>query len=804
MASRHDERVANIRRARALPWFRYGYIPPEKDLDVKDDSSGFRDVLRLFLRSWPYIRPQLLGNWFRPKLGTENRVADTIASEGFHFYYAPFLLLLLAIAGPFLGIVEASYKWPYALLYVPAGTLCAGMFGMAFGKKDIQFWATILTVLSGVAINLVATYVIDGIADGVYAVVLTVAAIFGWIVQFRMVDFQFEYRIRVSTHLVYFYAIQFTQRFIGLGLGLITADLLNQNLLQGEPIAPGLAEFLGVPEWAQGTIEEMTKEQRIELLWLYLKIIITFYLVQFPINIFNGYYNIWIMQRINQDLRVALVERWHQLSMNYHSDHRTGDSIFRIYQDSSQVTVVIGHLINLTISVFSYFSCVGLVMLLDIWIGLMAGLILIPGFMWAAYAMPRVRVRSLVYRAASSDVTSTVQEAFSAIRLIKSFNNTAKAQERLERDSIISFNAAYRIRSLIAVVTIFMFTITATFMITGEFLMAWWAYQEEPTFATDLIALVGVSFVVWNLASFEWTKGEFRGAANNTRGILRNWMTAQDMAMGLRRVFNILDIEPDVLDEPDAVPFEEFKQEIEFKDINFHYQPDRPVLSDVNLTAKPGTITAVIGPTGSGKSSLMALLLRLFDPQGGQISIDGKDLREYQVATLRRNISIALQENVLFAMSVRNNITYVSPNATAKQIDDAVRVSGMADYVAGLPNGLDTILSDRGGKLSSGQRQRLSIARAVVKDTPILVLDEPTAALDAATEHLVMDNLAEWGVGRAIFVITHRISTIRRADNIVYLDGGRILESGTHEELMQVPDGHYRGFVETELNLTNG
>ena len=423
MASRQDERVANTRRARALPWFRYGHIPPEIDLDVKDDSSGFHDVIRLFLRSWPYIRPQLLGNWFRPGSGTENRVADTIASEGFHFYYAPILLFVLAIAGPLSGVVERSIMFPHILLYVPAATLCIGMCGMAFGVKETQFLATIVTVISGVAVNLVATYIIDGIPDGIYAGVLTVAAIFGWIVQFRMRDSRIEWRVRVRTHLVYFYAIQFTQRFIGLGLGLITADLLNQNLLQGNPIAPGLAEFLGVPEWAQGTIESMTKEQRIELLWLYLTIIISFYLVQFPINIFNSYYNIWIMQRINQDLRVALVERWHQLSMNYHSDHRTGDSIFRIYQDSSQVTVVIGHLINLTIQVLSYFSCVGLVMLLDIWIGLMAGLILVPGFLWAAYAMPRVRVRSLVYRAASSDVTSTVQESFTAIRLIKSFNN---------------------------------------------------------------------------------------------------------------------------------------------------------------------------------------------------------------------------------------------------------------------------------------------------------------------------------------------------------------------------------------------
>ena len=564
-------------------------------------------------------------------------------------------------------------------------------------------------------------------------------------------------RIRTNTHLVYFYAINFTQRFIGLGLGLITADLFNQSLLQGEPIAPGFAEFLGVSAWAQGSITEMTQEQRVELLWIYLTIIISFYFVMFPLNIINPYYNMWIMQRINQDLRLALVERWHQLSMNYHSEHRTGDSIFRIYQDSAQVTVVIGHLINLTIQVFSYFTCVGLVMLLNPWIDLMAGVIVIPALMWSAYAMPRVRTRSLVYREASSAVTSTVQESFTAIRLIKSFNNTDKAQQRLESDSIVSFNAAYRIRVLIALVTIFMFTSAAVFMITGEFMMAWWAYHKEPTFATDLIKLAGVSFVVWNLASFEWSKGEFRGAANNIRGLLRNWMTAQDMAMGLRRVFDILDTQPDVIDSPNAVPFTEFKESIEFEHVHFHYKSDRPVLDDVNLIAKPSTITAIIGPTGSGKSSLVSLLLRLFDPQSGSIKIDGKDLRDYQVATLRENISIALQENVLFAMSVRDNITYVAPDATSEQIADAVKVSGMDEYVAGMPQGLDTVLSDRGGKISSGQRKRLSIARAVVRDTAILVLDEPMAALDAATEHTVMDNLSEWGRERAIFLITHRI-----------------------------------------------
>jgi ABC-type multidrug transport system fused ATPase/permease subunit len=370
---------------------------------------------------------------------------------------------------------------------------------------------------------------------------------------------------------------------------------------------------------------------------------------------------------------------------------------------------------------------------------------------------------------------------------------------------VIAFNAAYRVRKLIAFVTIVMFTIAASFMISGEFLMAWWASQSESTYATDLIAVVGLSWLVWNLASFTWTRNNFRESANDLRSLLRNWMTAQDMAMGLRRVFDILDIDPEITNRDDAIPMTGFRREIRFENVSFSYEAKRPVLEDVTFSATPGSISALIGPTGSGKSTLMALLLRLFDPAAGSISIDGIDLRNYQIESLRRHIAIALQENVLFGMSVRENIRYVAPEASDAEVSEAVRIADMSDYVSGLPHGLDTVLSDRGGKLSTGQRQRLSIARAVVRDTPILVLDEPTAALDAATEHRVMENLSEWGSsqGRAIFVITHRISTIRRAENILYLDSGRILESGSHEALMQIENGRYRGFVETESSLRN-
>ena len=310
------------------------------------------------------------------------------------------------------------------------------------------------------------------------------------------------------------------------------------------------------------------------------------------------------------------------------------------------------------------------------------------------------------------------------------------------------------------------------------------------------------SFTGWNLTAFNFARGKFFETVGNVRAFMRNWLSAQDMAMGLSRVFDILDIEPDIKDDPDAVAFTSITNEIRFQDVSFRYEEDRPVLEDVSFVAKPGSVTAIIGPTGSGKSTVMSLLLRLYDPSSGTISIDDRSLNRYQIASLRANVAIALQENVLFAMSVRDNIRYVAPQADDARINQAVQIACMDDYVNGLPNGLDTVLGDRGGKLSTGQRQRLSIARAVVRDTPILILDEPTASLDAATEQRVMANLSEWGQDRAIFLITHRISTIRRADNILYLDDGRIIESGNHQELMQREGGRYRAFVDAETNLS--
>ena len=286
------------------------------------------------------------------------------------------------------------------------------------------------------------------------------------------------------------------------------------------------------------------------------------------------------------------------------------------------------------------------------------------------------------------------------------------------------------------------------------------------------------------------------------RELVDRWTRAQDIAMGLNRVFDILDIEPNVTSKPDAPALGELRREIRFDSVSFAYEPTRPVLQDVSFSVAPGTVTAIVGPTGSGKTSLMSLISRLFDPDSGSVSIDGVDLKDIDLDSLRAGVSVALQENVLFGLSLRDNIRYAVPDAPDEQLMEAVRVACVEDYIAGLPDGLDTVLSDRGGKLSTGQRQRLSIARALVKGAPILILDEPTAALDAATEHRVLQRLTEWAEQRAVFLITHRISTIQQADTILYIDQGKLIEQGSHEALMSLEGGAYRAFVETEARLS--
>ena len=812
-----DDHRRNAALAKALPYFGEGDpIPPGRDLRLADDRGSIRAVLYLLLRAWPHIRPQIYGRWWVPGRGIEDRTAEAVAGRGFGFGYMPPLVALVAAGGPYLGYVPATLAYPFNLLYAPIAAMALCAWPVAFSEGRVQSAFAIALFVFGVAANVVANTYVEGAADGWYAGAVAGACMLGWMLQFGIgrgaEGARIRCRIRVASHLAYWYGLTGVQGALLLVMGLVMADLVNQSILQTDPLNPDRAELFGEPGMSRDLTEELTQGQRMTLMW---KVVLIELAVYLPVLWLMGpvlaYYRTWIMQNIEQDLRLALADRWQRLSLTYHGGHRTGDSIFRIQVDASEVTGVLYVLIAISTGIIQSAFVLALVALLSPWLGLIAFGGILPTLVLANWAMRRIRTRNLVMRMAHADLMSRIQEAFRAVRLNKAYGVEKRSQDRFESDSLVAFNTDYRQTRVFAVVFAAQGLIIGLLVLCGTLLMAAWANQDRPTFANELIALAGFSFVVWNLTAYRWAEERFREATGAFPNLIEAWAKAQTMAMGLRRAFDVLDMEPEVQDRPGAIPLRDFAHEVRFENVAFGYGEDRPVLNGVSFAAPPGTVTAIVGPSGAGKTTLLNLLLRLYDPDEGSILVDGRDLRDYRLDSVRANIAVALQENVLFRLSIRDNIRYAAQDASDEAVREAIRVACIDDFVDGLPEGLDTILGDRGGKLSTGQRQRLSIARAVVRDTPILVLDEPTAALDAATEQRVLSNLAAWsarrvdetgaGAGRAIFLVTHRISTIRRADNILYLDGGRIVESGTHDALMAMADGRYRAFVRSDANL---
>jgi subfamily B ATP-binding cassette protein MsbA len=264
----------------------------------------------------------------------------------------------------------------------------------------------------------------------------------------------------------------------------------------------------------------------------------------------------------------------------------------------------------------------------------------------------------------------------------------------------------------------------------------------------------------------------------------------QDAVVGVGRAFAVLDEKPDIEEAPDAVAKESFDREISFLNVWHEYEPDRPVLRDVNLAVARGEKIAIVGETGSGKTTMLNLLPRLYDVTSGAIEIDGVDVRHLKIVSLRSLISMVPQEPMLFSASVKENILYGRMDASDDEVRAAARAARAESFVEALPQGFDTPVGERGVKLSTGQQQRISIARAFLKDSPILLLDEPTSALDLNTEADFVDGLTDLMTGRTVFIVAHRLSTIRTVDRIFVVDNGEIVEAGTHDELLAA-GGHY-------------
>jgi len=574
------------------------------------------------------------------------------------------------------------------------------------------------------------------------------------------------------------------------------------HVLQANPLSELLARLflLDVPTVTRA--ELFGPEQReIVLLHVVVASLVLIFLLT-PLFLGLYYYRIWILQWVNHLLRLQLVDRFQALSLRFHSDSRVGDAIYRMYQDSAMVTQLIDVLVVTPLENLVRFALsLALVALWDPWMALVLllvwPLVLLLGLI---FSRP-LRIDFRRARETNSALTSRIQETLSGIKLIKAYGAEASEQKRFETESLRAFGAAYAARDRYAVFRLLLFYLVGAAMIGAVGWATYLTAEDAELFGKRLLLALGFTAVnlgIWNLGFYNNFKDRFGDGTVAIQRLMQLWGRVQDITIGLDRVFEILDLEPEVQDAADAVPLESIERGIRYRDVSFRYHRDRPVLREVDFEVKPGAITAIVGPTGSGKSTLMALLLRLFDPEEGRIEIDGSDLRRFTLASLRSRVSIALQENVLFGTTVRENIRYAVPDASDQQVREAARVACAHAFIERLPAGYDTLLGERGTKLSTGQRQRLSIARALLKDTPILILDEPTASLDAVTEHAVLQNLAEWGAGRVIFLITHRLSTIRRADQLIFLRDGTVVERGAHDELMERDGGAYRSLVLAE------
>lgn len=494
---------------------------------------------------------------------------------------------------------------------------------------------------------------------------------------------------------------------------------------------------------------------------------------------------IWLMgtiaQRLLKRMRTEIFEHVQRLDLGYFAKQGTGDLMSRLVNDID----TIGNLFSqsLTQALGSIFSLVGVIIAmfaLD-WRLAIATLIILP-FMFATTSFFSAQSRTLfrVTRQTLGRLSSTLEEGLSSVREAQAFVRTAQNLQQFEQD-----NAANREANIAAA------RVTSAFSPTMDVLS---------TIAKAIVAGVGGWMAFNDLATvglvvafINYTDQFFRPVQQ----ISSLYTQMQSAFAASERVFGMLDTEPAIIDQPAAKPLSVLTGSVNFNDVIFGYDVESPILKGLSLAAQPGETIAIVGPTGAGKSTVINLIARFYDVNDGVVRIEGSDVRTVTVESLREQIGEVPQDSFLFARSIADNIRYGKPDATLPEVIDAAQTAYAHDFIEALPEGYQTVLTERGRSLSQGQRQLLCIARAVLADPKILILDEATSSIDTRTERLLQEAIDRLLKGRTSFVIAHRLSTVRNADQIIVLDDGHIVEQGPHDELI-ARGGVYAGLYQQQ------
>ncbi|MFQ4142302.1 ABC transporter ATP-binding protein [Chlorogloeopsis sp. ULAP02] len=474
--------------------------------------------------------------------------------------------------------------------------------------------------------------------------------------------------------------------------------------------------------------------------------------------------------RVLTEVRSVLYCHLQTLSLSFHNSARSGDLTLRVISDVGLLQeIAVTALLPLLANSLILVGMVGVMFWLNVQLALLT-LAMIPLFWFSTIRLTRrIREVSKQQRRREGAMAATAAESIAAIKIVQALSLQDKFASAFAGQNKKNLKEGVKVKRLAANLER-----TVDVLIGG---------------ATALVLWRGAELVLSNaltpgdlLVFLTYLKNAFKPVRDFAKysGRLAKASAAGD------RILDLLDQTPEVYDLPGAKPAPRFAGAVEFSEVSFAYKPGHPVLQGIDFVVQPGQQVAIVGHSGSGKSTLANLLLRLYDPSKGSILIDGEDIRNYTLESLRAQISVVLQDSLLFAASVWDNIAYGSPTATEEEAIRAAKLANAHDFITNLPQGYDTVLGERGVTLSGGQRQRIAIARAAIRQAPILILDEPTTGLDKENEQEVLDALKRLSQGRTTFLIVHDLDLAARADCILYLERGRLVERGTHDELMQL------------------